>query len=486
MTISLQPAVYNALYADGRFEKIVLADMLHKGGAGGKIFAVENKPDMVAKVFHDKNKSRSYRPKLEAMLQNRPNIDPIIYDDRPFVQIAWPVAVLEDDEGFCAGYLMPLIKTADAVSLDHLMQKAVRQKIGLPESYSNRLYAAYNVASMVTALHKCGHYIVDLKPANVSVYKENMLVAIYDCDGFSIKGEKERYPAEYVSEEYIYPEGMNQDPADMGEEQDKFALAVIIFKLLNNGIHPFSGTLRKSDAEPLPIQQRIEEYHYAYGMWPDAYQAPHPYSMHAYFDKKTLALFDRAFFKGQKRPGAHEWQLHLESLFRTLKVCKKNSDHVYFTAKGCGLCAVEEKFERKIAAVKEEKESPAKVRGMALKDISNEENRRQRLQKQRQFIMLHKIAFVGIMFYLAFWGSISFMLMPFQKILTAGGISVQLLVLLILSSGVYAIGSKLQEKLPLLKHQGLLRMLEIYALINLIAMFILLNNLSIKSFELVL
>jgi DNA-binding helix-hairpin-helix protein with protein kinase domain len=26
----------------------------------------------------------------------------------------------------------------------------------------------------------------------------------------------------------------------MGEEQDKFALAVILFKLLNNGIHPFS------------------------------------------------------------------------------------------------------------------------------------------------------------------------------------------------------------------------------------------------------
>ena len=31
---------------------------------------------------------------------------------------------------------------------------------------------------------------------------------------------------------------------EMGEEQDKFALAVMIFKLLNNGIHPFSGVPR--------------------------------------------------------------------------------------------------------------------------------------------------------------------------------------------------------------------------------------------------
>ncbi len=482
-----QPSVYNALYADGHFEKIVLAEMLHKGGAGGKIFAVEGKPESVAKVFHDKNKSRSYRPKLEAMLQNQPHIDPIIYDDRPFVQIAWPTAILEDDEGFCAGYLMPLIKTQDAVSLDHLIQKAVRQKLGLSESYSNRLYAAYNVASMVAALHKCGHYIVDLKPANVSVYKENMLVAIYDCDGFSIKGEKGRYPAEYVSEEYIYPEGMAQDCAEMGEEQDKFALAVIIFKLLNNGIHPFSGVLRKHDeVEPLPIQQRIENYHYAYGMWPDAYQAPHPYSMHAYFDKKTLALFDRAFLKDQERPTAKEWQLHLEGLFRNLKVCKKNPDHVYFTAKGCGLCAIEEKFERKLVAVKEEKESPAKVRGMPLKEISNEENQRKRRQRQRQFIKLHKIALVGMVFYLLFWSSISFLLLPFKSWLTAGGVSVQLLVLFVLSCGIYALGAKLQKKLPLLQQPWLMNMLEIYALANLLAAFILLNGLSFKSFELTL
>ena len=82
---------------------------------------------------------------------------------------------------------------------------------------------------MVTALHKCGHYIVDMKPSNVTVYKSTMMVAMVDCDGFSIKGEHGRYPAEFVSEEYIYPEGMELGCNEMGEEQDKFALAVIIF-----------------------------------------------------------------------------------------------------------------------------------------------------------------------------------------------------------------------------------------------------------------
>ena len=42
---------------------------------------------------------------------------------------------------------------------------------------------------------------------------------------------------------------MTQTPEDMGEEQDKFALAVIIFKLLNNGIHPFSGAPKNQKDE---------------------------------------------------------------------------------------------------------------------------------------------------------------------------------------------------------------------------------------------
>ena len=79
-------------------------------------------------------------------------------------------------------YLMPLINMREAVSLDHLMQKAIRKKLKLSEKYAYRIFAAYNVASMVTSLHKCGHYIVDLKPSNVSVYKENTNLAIYWAD----------------------------------------------------------------------------------------------------------------------------------------------------------------------------------------------------------------------------------------------------------------------------------------------------------------
>lgn len=472
----------NAIYADGHFEKEKLGNLLNKGGAAGKIYRDLSHPDLVAKIFHEKSKSSTNRQKLEAMLHNRPNIPLIEHDGQTYVQIAWPVAILEDDDGFCVGYLMPLINTDEAVSLDHLMQKAVRKKIGLSESYSNRLYAAYNVAAMVAALHKCKHYIVDLKPSNVSVYKKNMLVAVFDCDGFSICGEKGRYPAEFVSEEYIYPEGMSLNCEDMGEEQDKFALAVIIFKLLNNGIHPFSGTPRKTTDEMLPLQTRIEQYHYAYGLWPDSYQAPHPYSLHEYMDKKTLELFDRAFLKKQKRPDAKEWQEHLETLLRTMKTCKKNPDHIYFTGKGCGLCAIEEKFKQNMAAVKEEKEMPDKIRGMEITELSIESNERLKKEKRLEFIKLNKLTLAGIIIYLLFFSLISIILSPLQNLLQEAGYFAQLLAIAVLVRLIYKTSDLLATKLPLLRNENLVNMLKVYALINLFIAFLVLNGFDAQFF----
>ena len=475
-----QNKYFNAIFSDGHFEREKLGSLMNKGGAAGKIYKSISHPKLVAKIFHERNKSHTNRRKLEAMLQNRPNIPPIIHDNQEFVQIAWPEAVLEDDEGFCVGYLMPLINTQDAVSLDHLMQKAVRQKIGLSESYANRLDAAYNVATMVAALHKCGHYIVDLKPSNVSVYKENMIIAVFDCDGFSIKGEKTRYPAEFVSEEYIYPEGLSQNCEDMGEEQDKFALAVILFKLLNNGIHPFSGTPRKQTDEMLSIQERIEKYHYAYGLWPDNYQSPHPYSMHEYFDPKTLKLYDRAFLKDQKRPTAKEWVEHLEELYKQIKECKNDSNHIYFTAKGCGLCAAAEKIKQKLKEEKDKSQMPVKIRGVEISELSTEKNNLLKIQKQKEFIKLNKIALTFVGFYLLFFGALSFILKPFKDTIISHGYFIQLLLIAILIKGTYFVLNKISKKLPLLKSSVWLNMLKFYALITILVSFIILNNLSVN------
>lgn len=427
-TVENKSQQYNAIFADRHFEKITLGKLLNKGGAAGKVYAIEGKPQKVAKIFHERQKSNTNRLKLEAMVVNNPNIPSVVANGVEYVQIAWPEAVLEDDEGYCVGYMMPFINTAEAVSLDHLMQSAVRSKLGLSDKYEYRVMAAYNVALMAASLHRYGHYIIDLKPANVSIYKKTMTVAMFDCDGFSIKGEQARFPAEFVSEEYIYPEGMNQACEEMGEEQDKFALAVIIFKLLNNGIHPFSGVVKKNGDTTLSIQERIAQYHYAYGMWGDSYQAPHPYSIHAFLPQSTMKLFDRAFVKGQKRPSALEWQAELDYLLKNIKHCKKNPNHAYFTNKGCGLCVAEEKFKANLKSIQEKKAEPKKIRGFEVNKLSKESLKEDKILQMESEKRTMRITYSLVMLYsllMTFYPRICLYFKPEFK---AMGISLQLIV----------------------------------------------------------
>lgn len=469
-------AIYNAIYGDGHFEKIKLGELINKGGAAGKIYLNANNPRMVAKIFHTKAKSSTNRQKLEAMLLNRPHFPSAVKDGVNYVQIAWPEALLEDENGFCVGYLMPLIDMAEAVSLDHLMQKAIRKKLKLSENYAYRIFAAYNLASMVTAMHKCGHYIVDMKPSNVSVYKDNMMVAMVDCDGFSIKGEFGRYPAEFVSEEYIYPEGMSQACDEMGEEQDKFALAVMIFKLMNNGIHPFSGIPRKSDIEMLTIQNRIEQYHYAYGLWPNSYQAPHPYSIHEYFDKKTLELFERAFTKGAQRPTAYEWQEHLWQLMHNLKNCKKDLNHVYFTSKGCGLCMMEEKFFHDMSDIKKQKETPETVRGMEIESLKVENLQKNKKEKLALDNKMQNISWVLLAVYMLFFTFLYKMMLPLKEGILSMGLGLQAIVVTFIMLGINHLFHKYYEQLPILKNRTLTQMLQVYALICIIIALVSIND----------
>ncbi len=476
--------IFNAVYADHSFGKISLGEMINRGGASGKIYKVQDRPELVAKIFHNTNKSKTNRQKLEAMLLNKPHFPPVEADGVSYPQIAWPEALLEDEQGFCVGYLMPLINMDEAVSLDHLMQKATRKKLGLSEKYAYRIFAAYNVAAMVTSLHKCGHYIVDLKPSNVSVYKTNMLVAMVDCDGFSIKGEKGRYPAEFVSEEYIYPEGMNLSCQEMGEEQDKFALAVIIFKLLNNGIHPFSGSPRKSDAEMLTIQNRIEQYHYAYGLWPDKYQAPHPYSLHEYFDKDTLEMFERAFTKGGNRPSAYEWQEHLWKLMHHLRQCKNNPNHVYFTSKGCGLCIMEDKFYHDMHDLKKQKQTPEKIRGINVDDLSQEKISQEKALKLAFDTKMQKISFAVIGVYLLFFGLLYKLLLLTKSFWLDIGVGMQAILATFLMLGIHRLIHKYQDMFPPFKNKGVTDMLQVYALICIIIALVSVNELPKNLLEL--
>lgn len=332
------------VFADGSRETFRPGKVLHRGGIAGRIVSIVGDSDSVAKLYHNERIATGYSAKLKAMLMRPPELPPITRDGRRYVQIAWPTSLVVDSEDRVFGFAMPKVALKDAVQVELLLHRVSRAAASISENYHLRVFAARNLAAIVAELHRLGHHVIDMKPINMSVYRRVMLIAILDCDGFSIQDDYgRRYPAENYSSGYIAPEASNLPPNELGEDQDRFALAVIIFQLLNMGIHPFQGIPSSSLHVPSSLQERIAQRLYAYGTTPNLHQKPHKRSIHAWFEDDTLDLFQRAFTLTADRPTSADWRNHLDRMAKDgimLKCNRKPKKHAHFS-KGCGLCALE-------------------------------------------------------------------------------------------------------------------------------------------------
>lgn len=352
-----------AYLARGRdAERVELGRLLGEGAAG-RVHAVTGRPGVAAKLYHDSASARANEAKIDAMLARPPQLPPAAHEGVGYPQIAWPQAKLYDANGEFAGFLMPEIDFSRSTSLVNLLQKSSRRAEGISDYYGYRVLVARNLASVFAELHGAGHFMIDMKPANLRFYPFVSWMAVIDADGFSIAGNRRRIPAEQVSDEYIAPESWQRKPAELGEAQDRFALAVIIFQLLNNGLHPFAGAA-KGAGQATDIQGRIVEGLYSYAMTPHPDVAPGSASLHRSFRRSTRKLFDRAFLPGEERPDAATWRDHLDGLLGMLVPCEaKPLEHAHFGT-GCGFCSHEARMLS--AAIAQAKKADRRPRGVPL------------------------------------------------------------------------------------------------------------------------
>lgn len=300
-----------------------------------------------AKIYHQDRTLDT--AKITAMLANVPaNVRIRVAGDR-HPQLAWPFAILSDRSGRDVGYLMPLVDPAKSFSIDHYYDQILLKKLKSPSegALSFKLEIARNLCLLVADLHDHGHYFIDIKPQNIRVLLGSHVVTLVDCDGFSIAGpDGTRYPAELVSSDYIAPEAYrnNTIPAQLGETQDRYALAVILFQLMNRGTHPFQGIIHLSSITASTNDEKAAKGLYPHGITPDVRITPRPQSIHFLLDDGLRTLFDAAFIgKSDSRPSARDWADCLDKLLRDkgLGRCDKEPydlTHMRFTGKQCPTC----------------------------------------------------------------------------------------------------------------------------------------------------
>jgi DNA-binding helix-hairpin-helix protein with protein kinase domain len=353
-------------WPDGRVERARL-ESIGKSGGAGEVFAMQGRPDWVAKIYHPtiaRAQRAHYEQKIQWMIRNRPELPQIPPEHKGIVQLAWPAGVVRSDAGF-AGFVMEKIDFTRTMELDYLLTRRQSAAEGFEADFGKLVTICCNLASLIHCLHSRKIAVVDLKPINLKVYKSELYVSILDCDGFHITSDSFVSDAPQVTPEYLAPEFQEHAVAHPAV-QDAFALATIVFRLLNYGIHPFAGIAVGRSNFPSELAARIGQ-----GLYPYARMAardgkrtlrPAPASVHEALPDDIRDCFDRAFTSPALRPSASEWADLLAVYARrgspAMTTCPKT--HLQFAGKPCATCLREavlqthvERHERFVARIQQ-------------------------------------------------------------------------------------------------------------------------------------
>ena len=299
-------------------------------GGEGRIFPVVEDSTLVAKIYHKPTEEDA--DKLTVMFNNPPQTLTVM----PGVTaIAWPVDLLctPDNKRKIVGFLMPSVTRSLPVHTFYTPKTRRERKPLFNYLYLHR--TARNLVASVTDLHASGYVIGDVNESNILV-SDTALVTLVDTDSFQVRDPdtKTVYRCPVGKAEFTPPElqGQTFRDRDRTPEHDRFGLAVLIFQLLMEGTHPFSGVY-KGSGDPPAIETRIKAGHFVYGDNRVPYK---PMPLAPSFDilhPKLQELFGRCFQDGhtnpKARPDARTWLLALIEAEEHLVTCDKYSQHRY-------------------------------------------------------------------------------------------------------------------------------------------------------------
>ena len=321
----------------------------HGGSAGNPNFFADS---IVAKIYKPGKATSEKERKLIKMVAFPP-------DASVLAQIAWPRDVLYDDGRF-AGFIMPKMNVNEELNVIYEYGASAKYPL---LTWANKITIAQNLCAVLYSIHESGHVCGDLNPKNISVNPGTGHIIFLDTDSYHILDGKSTYRCDVGIPEYLPPEvqqkmrgGTNLATASLPtftEYTDCFALAVHIFQLLMNGVHPFACAIIPSQSSVVAPQPadgilrgdcpflesipgvRIPAYAPDIGILPE----------------EIALLFESAFAIGHSNPAARpapiEWHGALKNLRGSLRLCGAVPHHQYFSELAyCPWCEVDKKFKK--------------------------------------------------------------------------------------------------------------------------------------------
>lgn len=307
------------MFYDDKGRTITIKRELAQGGEG-RLCTIYEDQTVLLKLLHQP--TPEHAAKITAMLHKPPRNN----------GLAWPTSNVRDEHGRHSGHLIPFIK--GGLHISQLYNPVSRKRIAPGFTYHYLAVSAANIARNTQSLHDLGYVIGDLNDANILVQRDGTVVVI-DTDSIQVPRRDGRgyYRCTVGTEEYTPPElfGTTFAGIDRTKHHDNHSLAVLLFRTLMEGVHPFASRYH-GPGDPPTLAQKVQQ-----GLWPydanNRFTPPPTAPPFTMLSPTVQSLFRRAFVDGHRhparRPTAAEWNHELTRFHHSLRPCRTNKAHAY-------------------------------------------------------------------------------------------------------------------------------------------------------------
>jgi len=305
-------------------------------GHVGDLYEIIGEKEYVAKIYHKPLTERAER-KLRELINLAP---------AELLEVAaWPLTTLRSAPGEAVrGVVMRRIAGMHSL-LD--LDLPSQRRLSFPRAdWRFLVRAARNAAALVDAVHRAGIVLGDVRSGRFLLDEQGGLQLV-DCDSCQITVGDETFHCVSVTPQYRAPELQNAplEAFPQTTNHDAFGLAVVIYRLLMMGRHPFVGY---QGTDRMLTSRAIEQYRFVLGSSASSLlMSPPPHNLQlSDLTANVAGCFQRAFASGSQRAGGRptpaQWVQALAEMERQLRVCTADPGHAHLAGMPCPWCRIEQ------------------------------------------------------------------------------------------------------------------------------------------------
>lgn len=276
-----------------------LNTMLGKGGEG-EVYPLLDRPDILFKRYYPsilEKRGVELKEKIEAM--RKVNVL------RESKHLSWPLISAYDENKRWVGYCMYRVKGVPMFLLAH----ALLYKKNFP-GLDRRKIARYllNLVTQVQKLHAKNVMVGDYNLNNILCDPNSEQVALIDCDSYQITIDGRHYLCPVGSADMTAKEQQNKRFEELVRtpESEVFSLAIVLFKTLMLGRHPYDIV---GGADPV---ENLKKGDFAYGVGNRGIPKGRWYNIWSHMPHRLKTLFIQTFTEGADNPAKRatldEWK----------------------------------------------------------------------------------------------------------------------------------------------------------------------------------